>query len=327
MLPEGDAGNTSTPETPALPVNPEVQRASQFNPDNVPMDQEPTIGVEVVCISRAGQEPGMKKQNQDNCFAYDFYCQPDQALFSAFDGHGPYGHLVSGLVKQHFPDLLMRHLKQDQDNIPGALTEGFMEMDEKLGKSYVDCEFSGSTACVSLLRGRMLYTAWVGDSRGVLGRKTKKGVEGIDLTIDHKPSDVEEKKRILNRQGRVERLVDEHGEPIGPPRVWLQYAWIPGLAMSRALGDKIAHQVGVISEPGISVLTLSPEDRFIILASDGVWEFIPSQEAVEIVDAHPRLEDGVKALVDRAYERWIEEEEGAVDDITATVVRFIHKQE
>lgn len=38
------------------------------------------------------------------------------------------------------------------------------------------------------------------------------------------------------------RLVDEAGQPIGPFRVWLQYAWIPGLAMSRALGDALAHQ-------------------------------------------------------------------------------------
>jgi hypothetical protein len=43
--------------------------------------------------------------------------------------------------------------------------------------------------------------------------------------------------------GRVERLVDETGQPMGPHRVWLQYAWIPGLAMSRALGDVLAHQV------------------------------------------------------------------------------------
>jgi hypothetical protein len=38
------------------------------------------------------------------------------------------------------------------------------------------------------------------------------------------------------------RLVDEMGQPMGPFRVWLQYAWIPGLAMSRALGDVLAHQ-------------------------------------------------------------------------------------
>lgn len=37
------------------------------------------------------------------------------------------------------------------------------------------------------------------------------------------------------------RLVDEMGAPIGPYRVWLEYAWLPGLAMSRALGDQLAH--------------------------------------------------------------------------------------
>ena len=38
------------------------------------------------------------------------------------------------------------------------------------------------------------------------------------------------------------RLVDEMGQPIGPYRVWLQRTWVPGLAMSRALGDKLAHR-------------------------------------------------------------------------------------
>lgn len=43
------------------------------------------------CISRAGREPGFKKQNQDNCFAFDKYTQDGRALFGAFDGHGPEG--------------------------------------------------------------------------------------------------------------------------------------------------------------------------------------------------------------------------------------------
>ena len=235
--------------------------------------------------------------------------------------------MVSGFVKQHLPEILSNQLKQEPDNIPAALTEGFLEMDDKLASSFVDCEFSGSTACVTLLKGKTLYTAWLGDSRGVLGRQTSAGLEGIDLTIDHKPDDPEEMRRIHEKNGRVERLVDEAGEPIGPPRVWLQYAWIPGLAMSRALGDKIAHTVGVISEPGISVLDLFPADKFIILASDGVWEFISSQEAVEMIGKFDDLQEGVEALINEAYARWLEEEEGVVDDITATVVRFHHKEQ
>eukprot|EP00798_Chlamydomonas_sp_ICE-L_P012362 gene12362-15543_t len=284
------------------------------------------LALSVACMSRAGREPGFKKTNQDNCFAFEKYISEEQSLFGAMDGHGPHGHLVSGYVKQHLPIILVNHLTAESDP-KKALSSGFIEVDTSLGSSRIDCEFSGSTCVVSYLKGTTLTTAWVGDSRGVMARETSKGLEAIDLTIDHKPTDPEEKTRILRSNGRVERLVDEVGQPMGPHRVWLQYAWIPGLAMSRALGDVLAHQVGVSSEPQHSVHEVIPEDKFFILASDGVWEFITSQEAVDIVGQCDSTEEACRQLVDEAYQRWLTEEEGVVDDITAVVVRFLHKSD
>jgi serine/threonine protein phosphatase PrpC len=55
------------------------------------------------------------------------------------------------------------------------------------------------------LQGKTLSVAWVGDSRGVLGKYSKKGWEAVDLTVDHKPTMPEERARILASQGRVER--------------------------------------------------------------------------------------------------------------------------
>ena len=104
----------------------------------------------MACMSRAGREPGFKKQNQDNCFAFEKYITAEQALFGAFDGHGPNGrrrtnvgcshraimqccastaalsacvdpslsgagHLVSGYVKQHLPIMLVNHLSLEND--------------------------------------------------------------------------------------------------------------------------------------------------------------------------------------------------------------------
>lgn len=81
-------------------------------------------------------------------------------------------------------------------------------MNETLTATRIDCEFSGSTAVVSLLRGTTLWTAWVGDSRCVLGRKTGPvSHEAVSLTKDHKPTVREEKARILAENGRVERCV------------------------------------------------------------------------------------------------------------------------
>lgn len=61
---------------------------------------------------------------------------------------------------------------------------------------------------------------------------------------------------------------------------------IPGLAMSRSIGDRIASSVGVIPEPEFFELELNKDDKFIVIASDGIWEFIDNNKCVEIVSKH-----------------------------------------
>ena len=59
--------------------------------------------------------------------------------------------------------------------------------------------------------------------------------------------------------------------------------------MSRSLGDKIAHSVGVSSMPEVLEFMLSPDDKIIVIASDGVWEFISNDEVANTlgwIDAH-----------------------------------------
>ena len=53
----------------------------------------------------------------------------------------------------------------------------------------------------------------------------------------------------MKHGGRVESYYDDDGSPIGPARVWLLHDDIPGLAMSRSLGDNVAASVGVIAVP------------------------------------------------------------------------------
>ena len=57
----------------------------------------------------------------------------------------------------------------------------------------------------------------------------------------------------------------------------------PGLAMSRSIGDFIAHSVGVATEPEVKRFELQPEDKFMIIASDGVWEFLTNETIAKIV--------------------------------------------
>jgi len=60
--------------------------------------------------------------------------------------------------------------------------------------------------------------------------------------------------------------------------VWLPDQDLPGLAMSRSLGDRVAHSVGVSSVPEVKEFYLGRDDKFIVIASDGVWEFLSNED-------------------------------------------------
>lgn len=70
------------------------------------------------------------------------------------------------------------------------------------------------------------------------------------LSRDHKPNCKDEADRILANGGRIDPLMNGLGLFVGPLRVWTNQN-VPGLAMTRSLGDEIAHSVGVSDKPEI----------------------------------------------------------------------------
>ena len=80
----------------------------------------------------------------------------------------------------------------------------------------------------------------------------------------------------------------------------------------------------MIATPEVREHEIDPLDRFFILASDGVWEFVSSEEAVEIVGAifakGWSAESACKQLIARAAVEWMKEEGDYRDDITCIVV-------
>ncbi|GAQ79916.1 Protein phosphatase 2C family protein [Klebsormidium nitens] len=299
---------------------------------------EDAISCRVAVQSWAGQKNGFRKANQD---AYVLAKAEDRKclLFGVFDGHGPNGHHASQFIKNNLPSSILKQpdLARDPEE---AFRQSFLSVDGNLDTS-VDCNVSGTTAVLAHIAGRKLTLAWVGDSRGVLCRSNADGIcEGLPLTIDHKPDSIGERRRILSCNGRVDRLIDQYGEEVGPYRVWLRHAPILGLAMSRSMGDVLAHSVGVSSVPEsisrnpltieiahlqTSTHVITSADKFLILASDGIWEFISSEEGVKIVQDCATPEAGCKKLMMTARARWLALDHGCyVDDITCMVISFNH---
>jgi len=96
--------------------------------------------------------------------------------------------------------------------------------------------------------------------------------------------------------------------------------------MARSIGDHAVKGVGVIAEPVVETHRIVPGDEFVIMATDGVWEFIDSDAAVEIVADRLRKGEGAsvacEALIDAATRRWREVEGCYRDDITAIVIQM-----
>lgn len=202
--------------------------------------------------------------------------------------------------------------KKTFHDINNVLKEAFKQTHEDLLKRNFDSQSSGSTACTLLINGKRIFLANIGDSRAILcSCNTNSNWKVSQLTKDHKPNDREEKDRIITANGKIKRLFNEDNtKEIGPYRVWFQDETNgPGLAMSRSLGDTSAKEIGVLAEPDIYEYCLNSNDKFIIIASDGVWEYITCEEALDIVkdvylDYSKTGVDACEALTKKATQKW-----------------------
>ena len=155
------------------------------------------------------------------------------------------------------------------------------------------------------VRGNKLFIGHVGDSSIVLGEGDTlyKCWHANRVTRDHKPEDPLELKRIREGGGNVlckagvHRVVWNRQKVLSSSnhsrheqtRTTIEYEQIPFLAVSRALGDlwslnSNTNVYSVSPEPELTVIEIDPnKHRCLILASDGLWNMITPEVAVDIV--------------------------------------------
>ncbi|TYI14265.1 hypothetical protein ES332_A08G110700v1 [Gossypium tomentosum] len=219
-------------------------------------------------------------------------------MFGIFDGHG--GSHAAEYLKQHLFENLMKHPKFITDT-KLAISETYPQTDV----DFLDSERNtyrddGSTASTAVLVGNHLYVANVGDSRTIIS----KAGEAIPLSEDHKPNRTDERKRIENAGGVV---------------MWAGTWRVGGvLAMSRAFGDRMLKQF-VVAELEIQDKEIDEEFELLVLASDGLWDVVPNEDAVSLAGAE-EPEKAARKLTEAAFTR------GSADNITCIVVRFHHEK-
>jgi len=319
---EGRPPMVNASSTTAAPAQSESSPGVKLTHNPYPADYDPPFPVQILgTFSNHGIEPdfannAIVKANQDRgSVDHPFRGDPNKALFCCLDGHGRDGDKVSEYVIHMIHDLTAEDPSFDEDPSMG-FKKAFVETDTLLRKSDINSHSSGTSAVAMYMVGQKLWIANAGDSRAVLGKKVGGKYVSEDLSWDQKPDDPGEQARIEKMGGKV---TPPEAEGLSA-RVWTKNGRY-GLSMARSIGDHLLAKNGVIADPEVQTHTINPkEDKFIILATDGVWEFIDSQEAVDIVSKHSNATEACYELMYVATKKWREEEGDYRDDITALVL-------
>ncbi|KAF0693835.1 Aste57867_15235 [Aphanomyces stellatus] len=215
------------------------------------------------------------------------FVSPSHRFAAVFDGHG--GAHVSRYLQAHLYDLVVSHLGPDQDTwsldeIDARLRAAFKAADTAI-LARKEWREQGSTATAVFLIDDLIWSMNVGDSRAVLCRDGR----ALNLTRDHKPNDPEERQRIEDAGGKVRwhGLRDAAGKPVVDMGA---YRINSNLAVARAFGDgdQRPYVCGnncwyVSGEMELKCFRRDPKDKFIVLASDGLWDVFTSAEVVTFV--------------------------------------------
>ncbi|EGC31279.1 hypothetical protein DICPUDRAFT_57785 [Dictyostelium purpureum] len=269
---ESNNSNNETPSTPLSnpqqPEQPKSQqkqsKSQQYSPESPAKDSK-TLSVRDVGVSFE-KNPRYRRTMEDehviiDCFGGD----PTQGYFAIYDGHGGRGAVEFTAKTLH--NNLLEELNKDQN---GDVLEHFKNsylLTDKQMNEKESIQFSGTTSITALIRKspvdgeRYLYIANAGDARAVVCHN--KVAER--LSYDHKGSDQEETKRIVEAGGFV---VNNRVNGI--------------LAVTRSLGDHSMKEY-VIGDPYKRAIKFDEGHTHLILACDGLWDVTSDQDAVDLI--------------------------------------------
>lgn len=294
-------------------------------------------------VSQPGKdEYGFKKTNQDSYIMINKINNlRDFNVFGVLDGHGPNGHIISQFISHfiayrftHHPgikgmvdtELIYKRLINKNYQI---IINLFSDSDLSLEKKKIDAFTSGTTCNLVFQIGLHIICASVGDSRAVIVYDDSKSND-LDkwkvspLSIDHKPGVAIEMKRIYQSGGEVSQLKNKYGKYVGPFRVFARNKVSPGLAMSRSIGDFDGKKIGIISTPDIKEYQLNKGTKFLVICSDGIWDFLNNRDILNIgkkIYEKKSAEFLCKKII-KASEKFWEKKFKGKDDITVLSVLF-----
>ncbi|KAI9225879.1 MAG: phosphatase 2C-like domain-containing protein [Piptocephalis tieghemiana] len=277
----------------------------------------------------ASTDRGGKKENQDVFLLLPqlFEDEDDYSLYGVFDGHGSNGAQAATYIQSILPGLFRSRKDNFLSDPHATIRDIFQESNSLLCEDEeIDTYLSGTTASLVIITPNRLIIAHLGDSRIVLAQKHISGdIRAIEMTRDHTCYDPNELDRVLKAGARVQQMPqDSEGNTSrldAPLRIFKGSLPYPGIVVSRALGDDSARRLGVSCIPDIREVPVTTDDLFLIIATDGVWDGLRSDQACTIIRAH--AEDPQKASESLTKSSIQALDEAQIDDNTTNICIFL----
>ena len=261
-------------------------------------------------------------------------------MYILCDGHGKDGHYVSKYITDNLSSIISSHssissLKNTKDiyqtiikNDHQIIKDIFSRIDISLSlQKYFDTETSGCTCVLIMQIGSKIICGNIGDSRAILIYSNSPNLSNtkvFPLSIDSKPDLPSELNRIKKFGGEVHKKRNNNGKYVGAMRVYAKGKDYPGLAMSRSFGDFESKRYGVICEPSFVEYDLDENCKYLVVCSDGVWDFLDNEKVAKIGNKYYLNNNPerfcIEILENAAY--WWEKEDNIIDDITALIIFF-----
>ena len=176
---------------------------------------------------------------------------------------GENGHKVSQYFKSALPAAIFLDHSFPLDIHSAILRQTRIVETMLVADRDINTEFSGSTMSLCIILNGKIFATNIGNSRCIIGQGKSHGkIRAVQLTQDHIPENEIEKHRIKSKGGRI-FAVNYDDFTCGKSRVWLGHMDVPGLTISRSLGDTVATTVGVISLPECSTYNLNLDTKYL----------------------------------------------------------------
>ncbi|XP_053948383.1 pyruvate dehydrogenase [acetyl-transferring]-phosphatase 1, mitochondrial isoform X1 [Anastrepha ludens] len=233
-----------------------------------------------------------------------------QSFLKCHNDKADFVNEIKTIYEDSFRDYVQIISSQTVEKISIEITNAFMRLDDDLSKEALkhtnmrtmSVAMSGAVACVAHIDHLDLHVASTGDCGAVLGTQCPETGQwhAKKLNNEHNADNLKEVQRILEEHPKEEQDTAIRNErllgQLAPLRALgdFRYKWSNEIMAKYVVPTFGEHSVPphyytppyLTAQPEVQHHVLGPSDKFLVIASDGLWDFLTPSQVISLVGEH-----------------------------------------